>query len=345
MSARLNEAMRLSNFEPRALLPGALACFSDVGGGVYGLPVAVHPIYVLCSVQALEASGLPVPPPASWTVEDFAAACLAVDAATRAGKRTGVIAALPPMVGKVRVGAATYSGSLAMSALWTAFVLGYGGSIVRGGRFALDNPGAVEGLARLVSLAREYGAPSADLLTFNTGGLRPGTAPAFWFLPYLGEGVPGPAWCAARMPRFPVRPVVPADAEGVTLVRPAGGTGYTTSYTQAPPAAALRAVVEYALWRYGISRANPSGSYLPPPVLGAAAAQRGYWEAQAKRAPGLGALGDWQQYVFTGAGWPSVAPRVTAVMYQALSEAVTNGAHLATLLAAASRKMNNLIAA
>ena len=58
MSARLNEAMRLSNFEPRALLPGALACFSDVGGGVYGLPVGVRPIYVLCSVQALEASGL-----------------------------------------------------------------------------------------------------------------------------------------------------------------------------------------------------------------------------------------------------------------------------------------------
>jgi hypothetical protein len=305
----------------------------------------VLPMFVLCSVQALESAGLSVPPPASWTLDDFAAACLAVDAATRAGQKTGVIGALPPMVGEVRIGPTTYTGALASPNLWSAFVLGYGGWIVRDGKFDLENPGAAAGLARLVSLAREFGAPSADLVATNTGGFRPGTAAAFQFLPYLGEGVSGAEWCAARMPRFPVRAVIPAALNGVTLVRPIRGTEYSTSFPQSPPMGALRAVVEYALWRYALTRSDPTLPYLPAPVVADGAVQRRYWAAQGKRGPGLSAAGDWRDYVFTGAGWPSIDARVTAVMFQALSEAVVSGGNLNTLLATASRQMNDLAGA
>jgi ABC-type glycerol-3-phosphate transport system substrate-binding protein len=150
----LGAALRQDGFVSARVAPQALDLYR-VEGALLGLPVAQWPIAVRWRADAFAAAGLSAPAP-QWTVADFEAACLAIAGVIRTGAVPGLQAVLFPMGD--RPGAVP--GALGQPGWWSAFALGYGGSVVQGGRFSFDS-NAVLGLGALAGLARRFGAPAA----------------------------------------------------------------------------------------------------------------------------------------------------------------------------------------
>jgi len=340
--AALDDILRRANFDPASLLPGAMTALA-IGGAQYAMPVSAAPYGLLYQPAAFAAAGLAEPGP-TWTLDQFAQACAAVQTALQAKRLPTFYGALPPMFGSstfatvtidgFAAATGTVSGALSDGVLASAFAAGYGGWLGTGSQFDFTNPGALTGLASLVELAQTYGAPVGFLpQTFAAKGTY--LNGAVMRLAAFGDFVPGARW--ARLPVLPRRAAVPVKLSGVQLTYEAySGAVDPTDPGRNPPAAALEAVVQYAQWGYARAKGNPSGP-IPPPVLADAAVQAGFWAAQGG---GASALGDWQNYLVFRGQWPPVANvDPAATLFGALSAAAA-GQDLQVALAAAERQLN-----
>lgn len=202
-------------------------------------------------------------------------------------------------------------------ALWVAFALGFGGSVVADGRCAVD-AAAVTGLAALVGLLRRFPAPSradpmAAAMTFGTW-MPPSQRPA------------GDQWAYARMPRFPVRAVITTRPVG-------GGVQQVAGRAAAPPA--LTAAVTALVWLYS-AEAQPllrAAGFVP--VVTSPQAQYEFWGTQSADDQ---MVGDWKNFPPYSAGWPTLPN--PARMLLALTQAQADPSRLPALLADAVQGMN-----
>ena len=302
----LSSTLTALNFNPTVLLPGTLGAFA-VRGVQYGLPVQQEVLAVRWRKDVFATAGLKAPAP-DWTLADFEGVCARLAAFLASGKAPQVASVLPP------------SGSMALlqdPALWVAFALGFGGSLVADGRFALDGA-AVKGLAALVDLLHRFPAPSradpmAAAMTFGT-----------WMPP--SQRPTGGEWAYARMPRFPVRPVITTRPVGEGIQQAAGR-----------PAAprALAAAATALIWLYS-DAAQPllrAAGFVP--VLGSVSAQGEFWRRQSADDQ---TVGDWQNFLPYAAGWPAIPNPVWMLL--AISQAQADPARLPALVAEAVQGMN-----
>lgn len=341
----------MANFDPSVVLPGALEAFM-ARGVPYGLPVGVTPMGISCNPRAFTAAGVTLPSP-GWTLDDFEATCAALAAAIQAGRVQGVIAPLPPLVGHSEwtVGQARYlwDGEMLRTGVWGGFVLGYGGTIVTAdGRFDLTNQGAVQGLTRLVEIARAYGAPQRYVPRNIRAGQTLDAAAAMRFQPFQQSGLTATLhW--VPFPKPPARAVLPATLTGVAPAMVFSCGGYLEQLQpSAVPVEALEATALYARWVYALAAAHPSLPGMPPPVIADDRAQNAYWTLNSAGASGPAV--DWGSYAFVEAGWPLTGPAGSLagpgdseaqwLVFQALTEAVVQGSPLPALLAATTRRLN-----
>jgi len=350
----LEPALKRANFNPAELVPGALAAFTDPSGAVFGLPVSVQPQAVLYSPAAFQAAGLTAPK-SEWTVADFETACAVIQGAAKAGRLPKPFyGPLPPLAGRSKIpmaggGTLIWYGGLSDPGLWGAFALGFGGSVARQGRFDLTDPGAVEGIGRLVDIARRYAAPQKDVPQTEPQRtvVQQGAVMTF----QLYKGLPAPkGFRYARFPQLPVRPVIPTTPQGVGLVHALGVGSWSQNY-------AVKAVtpededhaVQYVLWSYSVARGQTQLPTLPPPPLADASLQTGYWAAPARAANGGDAVGDWRNDVVVEAEWPQTGPagrsapfldRTADIVLAALTQAVFDNAPVASVLADATKQLN-----
>ena len=230
----LDAALRTWNFDADLLEPTLFNAYRGDDGQILGVPVAQAPLAVRWRQDVFTAAGFPAPT-RDWTIADFEQACQAVAARIAAGKEPQLLAPLAPLSSD-----GSSWGVGALPAGWGAFALGYGGSLERDGRFAVDE-GAMDGLAELVGLRARYCSPSSTPLWRTDAELAalperfalaldlwapPGVsvlADCLAWPPYAPALDFGPSWAWARLPRFTVRPVVTTlvNGEGLT-VAPAG---------------------------------------------------------------------------------------------------------------------------
>lgn len=348
-------ALRRANFDPSQLMPGALQAFSNARGDAYGLPLQVQPTGVLYNTAAFRAAGL-APPAADWTIDDFESACAALQGASRAGRLPkGVYGALPPLAGRSTIHTKTgghlfWYGALSDPGLWGAFALGFGGSVVRQGRFDLTGTGTVQGIGRLVDIARRYGAPANALPQTQADWTSVQQGAAMTFLPYTSTYTPKDQRYA-RFPTLPARPVIPATPRGVGLVKALAMATWTKSFPPATvPPEAEDAAVTYALWAYSVARQQTQLPTVPPPPLADAAMQQAYWSSPARRANGGDQVGDWRNVAVVEAAWPATGDsttflgRTADIMLTALTQAVFQNADVAAVLADATKQLNTAAA-
>ncbi len=371
--ADLTPALKQANFDATALVPGALRGFSSAGKP-YAVPIGVVPTGLFCNVSAFQEAGISLPA-AGWTLADFDALCLAMRAAIRAGKVRAASSVFPPLVGSTTWtsgrGRSAWYGGLLDPTVWGGFVLGYGGTIVDGnGMFDLTNAGAIQGLNRLLGIAREYGAPQSAM---PDGDAAPGVAPgvAFpsamvfagypWAGPnyYFGGGAAATRWIP--FPAMPDRPVVPATLLGVGVLQlmTAGRLPFEVQPPLRPaevPLQAKEAAVAFARWLYERTSADPTLPGMPPPLVLDAKVQDAYWATRggtAARPPVA-----WRDLAVVQADWPTtgLAPEVIGgflqgttqacwIVFEALTQAALGAASLPDALAAATRQLNAAAAA
>lgn len=315
----LDAVLRAHNFNPSILLSTALDPFVQ-NGHTLALPFTSIPWAVQWNTAAFAAARLPRPA-VDWAYGDFLDACAALKTLAATGGMQGLRGALaPPVVPHpapgVGVGA---TGSMAMPGLWQAFAWGFGGSLASHGKLVLTDPGTLKGMAALVELSAEYAVSPA--IARNAGFalafalFRPGGLPAGW------------QW--ARLPRFPVTPVI-------TTVTVAQGLAYRAPMAApAPDAPLVRAAAEYLLWWYTPTATTLLQAESTPPALASAAVQEAYWQG---RGGGASAVGDWTHFRDCYAGLP-VTP--DPILYRALQAVVFDKVALRTALAAAERDANN----
>ncbi len=349
-------ALRRKNFDAsRLLLPGTLRAFSDTRGNVYGLPLSVLPMGVVCNLTAFKAAGL-APPAADWTIDDFENACAALQGAAQAGRLPkGVYGALPPMGGRATIpvgrGAVLYwYGALSHPGLWGAFAQGFGGTVVREGHFDLTGTATVKGIGRLVDIARRYGggAGMVPKTPAESAAMKQGAAMSFTSSPPPAR-VPATSYRLARFPKLPLLPVVPATPLGVGLVRAVGRLTTALAFPLASvPTAAEDAVVAYALWAYRTAQQHPQLATLAPPALADTALQTTYWATPARQTVGYDQVGDWRNMAVVESAWPSTGPapgpvprtRTADIMLTLLTQAVFENADVGSILSDATEQLN-----
>ncbi len=356
----LNAAMRARNFSVGSLAAGALAAFATPAGQ-YGLPVACLPTGLMYDVQAFADAGLTVPA-GDWSIDVFEGACAALHGAIRAGRLTRFYGVLPTMIGHSqwtdKSGNAHYvinwTGQLTDPNIWGAFVLGYGGWMVRNGRFDLTNRGAVRGLDRLVQIVRQYGSNEKYIPRSQGDVHRLWSGAVMRFVSYRGAPAPT-GFRYARFPGLPVRPVVPAQLQGVEPAKMGpGGRGWFPAYVPKDiPFRALEATVAYAQWVYRVVRTSPQLPGNVPPVLADGRVQQAYFGAAQRLRDGSHSIGGWRDYVYVQEGWPLVRQRSRVdplvgetewLVYTALTNVVQNASPLAGALAKVTKDLNALVA-
>jgi len=338
----LNLALRLLNFDPASLVPGALEAFS-AAGQVNAMPISAEPYGLLYQPAVFAAAGV-APPTPDWTFEDLAGACAAIQLVVPQLAGLGIYGPLPPLVGQASIpvvfrngGRSEHfefqvEGTLNDGLLIQAFAAGYGGWLAQGGSYDFTNSGAVRGLTALANLARQYGAPAGDLphSLSAQNSFRNGAAMDFGL---YAQGA-GSRWRVSRLPRLPLLPVVPAQLTGIRLAWETSTGRISTTGTHEAPDQAVMALVQYALWQYGQVRATPAGN-LPAPVLADAALQAAYWSAPLRKNSGGPGTADWPHYLFLYQGWPPV-PKLDPIgmLYAAVSQAASGGDLVSALTAA-----------
>lgn len=332
--APLESALRAHNFDPSLLIPGSMGVYVR-GHHTTALPFAEIPWAVLWRPEAFTAAGLRPPSP-EWTFQEFRAACVALRAVSASGRVRGLRGALAPLVTDpprtqpgspkgsrgIPTGAlkGTFYGALGYPGLWQGFVWGFGGTLVSKGRFRVTDAGGVAGMGALIDLAREFAVSQADALALGF---------ALAFSLYRPSGTP-PGWRWARLPRFPVRPVIPTAsvAQGLAYNR------HTTS-APAPNSRELLATVEYLLWWYSPAATSLLIAAGPPPALGNPAVQARYWRA---KADGAAAVGDWRHFRDCYAGFPWVPDKV---VFETLNQVIAGSVTLHSALGTAEQQMND----
>lgn len=347
----LDAALRQVNFDVSVLLTGAYTGFASHVGGTalhYAVPTFAVPWGVQYDASVFRTVGLDDPAP-DWSLEAFEGCCAAIAAAMQAGHLPNLQSVLPPLLGgmrEVRIGTRSqtvmYFGPFTDPTLQGGFVEGFGGTVVTGGRFDLTNTGAIAGLQRMVDLATRFGPPAGQ----PAGGPSAlhFTKAASTFV--KGSAMPAPlpdpkTWRWARFPRFPVDPVVPTRAGGVTVSRAAPEIGFPITPPVGVPDEALLAVAEYALWRYDQARRTPALPDQPPPVLADPAVQQSYWSAPRLAANDYAAVGDWPHFRMIGADWPMALGGITAPIHKALTTAADSGTPISHLVAQATQQLNS----
>jgi len=307
--APLDALLRQRNFQASTLLPGTYAAFA-LGGRQYGLPVEQYPLAVRWRPDVFAAAGL-TPPAATWDLDGFEAAATSLSAAIAAGRVAQVASVLPPP-GDMTL--------LQDPALWVAFALGFGGTVLAGGRFAFD-AAAVTGLEHLVSLLQRFSAVQAP------GGAPPAPyALTFDAWHAAARGGAGSGWAYARLPRLPARPVI--------TTRPVGEGIYQAPHLPAAPQQ-LAAAVTALTWLYGEAPQALLRAAGFVPVLADPAAQQAFWQGQS---PADRAVGDWQNFLPFSAGWPAIPQ--PAYLLSALAAAIAGQGDIRDLAAQAAQQMN-----
>jgi len=340
-STVLDSALHARNFDPTIVQSGLLDGYR-AENGLFGLPVSQAPVAVRWRKDVFRLAGLGTPAP-DWTIADFQAACVELQTVVGSGKVRGLQAVLYPPGGYV-LGPYCCWGVLFDPAWWTAFSLGYGGTITENGVFALDGR-ALEGLSVLVDIIRRFspatgGAgvpasayPDAFALAVDFWGPPGGADPAAQIhtFPAVAPVLRyGPEWAWARLPRFPARPVITTlpNGEGLTLLRGA-----------APDERQLEMAVEALLWLHSSDAQRLLEAWGAVPVLADAEAQRQFWERQA---PEDQAVGDWRNFIGYGPDWPG--PVNESLMSAALMRAVGDPSQLEAAIALAVEQMNATLA-
>lgn len=321
--ARLESALRAHNFDPSILIPGSMGVYVH-GHHTVALPFAEIPWAVLWRPQAFAAAGLRPPSP-EWTFAQFRDACVALKGVAASGRVRGLKGALAPLVTdlqRTRPGRPKgyFFGALGYPGLWQGFVWGFGGTLVSNGRFRITDSGSVAGIGALVDLAREFAVSQADALALGF---------ALWFTLYRPSGTP-PGWRWARLPRFPVRPVVPTASVAQSLAY-----NRHTTPAPAPNSRELLAAVEYLLWWYSTAATSVLIAEGPPPALANPEVQARYWR---ERTDGAAVVGDWQNFRDCYAGFPWVPDKV---VFAALDQVIAGSASLPSALGTAEKQMND----
>lgn len=353
----LDAALHQRNFDPSILQAGAASSFAW-RGHTYALPLTQYPWAVQWRADVFTAAGLPAPA-SDWTLDDFTAVCSELQVYAKSGKQPAIQTPLGPLGGEkalwVPPNVLLWSPAFGDWGLWTGFALGFGGRPVVGGRFRLTDAGTVQGLGRLVDLARRFAAPPPKFAGPTTAVGLPSVPPlpagacdvasrpyAMQFTPYvppLGPLAPPagctPVWQWARLPRFPADPVVPTAVVGMGLQ---DGNAVRPGQAPKPVAQALpyiQATADLILWLYGSEAQALLAATGLPPVLADPQAQARFWSQAASSAK---VVGDWAHFQPYTAGWPALPP--AKLVGDALTPAVADPAQLPALLAAAEKQMN-----
>ena len=333
----LDAALKAANFDPRQVQPDFLQSYRH-HNTPSGLPISQMPLAVRWRRDVFAPLRLS-PPKADWSIDDFERVCQTVSAAIEGGHAPDLLAPLYP----VAAATALSFGIVANPAFWMAFALGYGGSVVTDGRFAPD-AGALQGLSVLVDIVRRYCPLSVGRPIDTTAGLvqlsrRFALAFDLWAPPgvFAPSQIFGAQWAWARLPRFPVRPVVTTLTNGEGLTMPPHG--------QQDPGQ-LDMAVEALLWLYRPAAQALLQAWGAVPVLAAEGIQKQFWSRQSSADQ---AVGDWRNFVPYDAGWPSsqvgwpsgsVKYKITNVMMGALSQAFRHPEALAANVVQAARLLN-----
>jgi len=259
-----------------------------------------------------------------WLFDDFRNACVALRALAKSGRIKGLKGALAPLVTDVQKKIVHlrgyFPGALSLPGLWQGFAWGSGGTVVADGQFRVTDPATVEGISNLVDLGRQFALSQADALSLGFGLAfelyHPGPLPSGW------------QW--ARLPRFPVQPVIPtvSVAQALAYVAP--------TPAPAPDAPDVRAAAEYLLWWYTPDATTLLIAEGSPPALADPSVQTRYWQG---KAGGADAVGDWHNFRDCFSGFPSTVP--DQVMFNALNQAIARKVSVQTALATAQQDINN----
>lgn len=349
--ADFTAALRQINFDPSVLVAGSMAAWTN-RGRTFGIPISEVPWGVRWRRDAFAAADIPRPDP-DWTWDDFRSGCARLQTLAASGRVKGLGAALGP-IALLPAGNATTPGgwfrgptgwgfppALWWEGLWQAFVWGFGASAAQAGHFTLTAPGTVSALQNLVDLARAFCLPA------NLVAALPTNVPhsvwfsqiysqfAMMFAPY-GRGNIGASWAWARLPRFPVSPVIPTATTAVALgaTKPSGGV---------PPADAPETLVaaQFGVWLDSPAGVDLTSSAGTVPAAAAASIQTRFWTGPG---PGSAAVvGDWQHFRGVYDGFPPVsAPQATVGNFvaRAVSDAIEGTSSLPDALAGAEKRMN-----
>ncbi len=360
----LSPALRELNFRSGAVFPGVWASWTDQGR-VLGVPVSVNPWGVRWRQDAFHAARLQ-PPSAGWTFEEFQADCIALARLAGTGEVQGLAAALGPMSPALipnRVGGITITArgaiggpsgvifptAMRYEGLWQAFVRGFGGTIGRDGAFSFASDAAsVSAMATLTGLIRDYALPVAQVqavagrsASWSWGRqVTPLFAMTFDRLDgWRNLNYASPPWGWARMPRFPVLPVITVGSNAVVL---RSLSGHPRLPSNAPQALAT---AEFGIWLNSATATNLTSALGPwaPPASADPAVQTRFWSGpavtnHAAAASGVAAAGDWKHFVDVYDGFPAI-PAHDAVL-DAMASALGGTTPLEAALAQAQQTMN-----
>lgn len=333
----LTEALRALNLDAAAYLPGTMAFWTD-RGQVLGVPVSESPWGVIWRPDVFAAAGIAAPD-ANWTFNEFLDACSAVQGLAKSGRMRGLRAALSPISPQIiPAPQLPFAGTLALEGLWQAFARGFGGSIAADNRFTLTEAKTVAGNRTLCELAKQYciAAEGLSALAVAKTGLKTFAAwldamfarvgMGFWL---YGDGLPTSVkW--ARLPRFPIQPVIPVVSSAVVLE--ASGAPLPAAGSSEALAAA-----EFGSW-LDSSRAAPIMAAAGiPPATANPAVQNAFWSGTG---PGPAAVvGDWKNFRDVYSGFPVIPPR--DYVASALGEALAGKLTVANALAKAQRQLGD----
>lgn len=136
-------------------------------------------------------------------------------------------------------------------------------------------------------------------------------------------------WAWARLPRFPVRPVITTQVNGDRLTLPAQGHQQDERE--------LDIAVEDLLWLYQPEAQSLLQAWGAVPLLAAPDIQDQFW---ARQSPADQVVGDWRNFVPYDTGWPSGNGRIANARMSALEPAFRNPGTLAAGVAQAVRRAN-----
>ncbi len=349
--APLNGALALEQVNTRNVLAGGMAAFT-IHGQVLGVPLSVVPCAVGWRRDVFAAAGLPPPSP-YWSWAEFVNACNVIQGLAQAGRLGEVKWALGPMTGTFSTQAAgrtiaTWGGAATTPGIWEAFALGFGGVVASGDKFDLTSSGVVRGLREFVNVTRRFAMPARLVPTKDVAAVD--SMPDWYamafsvFAPQIGPaqrvaGVPqfDSRWEYARLPVFPVRPVVTVGFLGAGLqYSPPPGSHTTLAQALETNARAIGIGSRFLSWLVGPrAQAMIAASGLPPVLSNG---QDGFWTRQKNGK----AVGDWRRFVYFAENWPVLPP--PAIMNSVLGSAVADPGSLEAGLREAQLKMNNYVA-
>lgn len=340
--ADLTLALRDLNWNQTVLFPGTMSPWTS-NGRILAVPWSETPWGIRWRADAFEAAALPAPDP-NWTWDGFQTACSVLQGVASSGRLKGLRAALGPMAPSPDNNwiqgpqGMAYAPALSLEGLWQSFVWGFGGSVASAQRFTLTGTRTIQGLQTLVDLIRHFTVPTADVANLVTKGMTASdwyqevlATFAMSFDLYSPEPGPftSPPWAWARLPRFPVQPVIPILSNALALNASSGKV-------PDPNARETAAAATFAVWLNSpaaIQLTAPAGIV---PANAAPSVQTGFWMGRGPRNAAV--VGDWANFRDAYDTFPIVPSRDFVVA--ALADTLSHNLTLADAVAQAEQQMN-----